>query len=189
MPITVVTPPTFEPITLREAKEHLRVIGTHEDALIESCITTAREVIEASTTRAICTQTMRMTMDYLPRDCITLPRPPVQSVASIKYIDTAGNQQTMDMGDYTVDLDAEPARIVRAYGRTWPIAREQPGGVTVEFVAGWTQDNMPERVKHLCKLLVAHYYEHREPVIIGGGASEIPMSARSLMRQLEWGAH
>jgi len=45
MGFKVITPPT-EPVTLAEARLHLRVTDTAEDALIGVWITAAREVCE-----------------------------------------------------------------------------------------------------------------------------------------------
>lgn len=51
--LTLVTPATDEPVSLDEAKAHLRVIHDGDDTMIASLITAAREVVELSTGRAL----------------------------------------------------------------------------------------------------------------------------------------
>lgn len=138
-----------EPVSLQEMRDHLRIDGTDQDSLVAGWIAAARQYAEDIVNRQIVTAAMRMTLDEFPcgmvaidhRDYaaaakILVPRAPLQSVASITYVDTAGDTQTLDAADYRVDTESEPARITPAYGLTWPATRCQTGAVTVNFVAG-----------------------------------------------------
>lgn len=49
MPLQLLTPPTAEPVSLVEAKLHLRVDFNDDDALITSLITAARQAAETIT--------------------------------------------------------------------------------------------------------------------------------------------
>jgi len=49
MPLQLVTPPVDEPVTLAEAKLHLRVDFDEDDALILALISAARQAAEAIT--------------------------------------------------------------------------------------------------------------------------------------------
>ncbi|MBN1807189.1 MAG: phage head-tail connector protein [Sedimentisphaerales bacterium] len=177
----VTTPPSVEPVTLNEAKLHLRVDHTDEDALITSLIKVAREWCENFQNRAYITQTITLTLDEFP-DVFTVPRPPLQSVTSIKYIDTDGVQQTLSSGIYDVDSQSEPGRIALAYGQSWPGIRGDINSVEVVYVAGYgdTADNVPERVKAAIKLLAGHLYEHRE-MVSEMTLKEVPFSVKSLL--------
>ena len=110
-----ITTPT-EPVTLDEAKLHLRVDGTDENALISAMISAARESCEDRIEGAIPVTGWRLTLDAFP-DAIKLPRGPVASVESVKYIDAAGVEQTLSPLDYLVDTASMQGYIVPAYGK------------------------------------------------------------------------
>lgn len=98
---------------------------------------------------------------------IFLPKPPLVSVNSIKYIDTNGVQQTMDPSLYLVDTVSEPGRITPAYGQTWPTIREQANAVEVNFTCGYgAAAAVPEGIKRWMKIRVATIYNNREEVAV-----------------------
>lgn len=191
--------PTVEPITLDEAKLHLRVDDPSEDALIESLITAAREQAEEFTRRQLCTATWRMKLDWFPcdpnefgRSEIVLPKPPLQSVTSITYVDADGATQTLSSSLYTVDTSSEPARLVPAYGEVWPTPRSQADSVTVTFVAGYgAASAVPASVKAAMKLLIGHLYENRQSVVTGTITASLPVTESLLnpYRIFGGGAH
>lgn len=184
----VVTAPTVEPVTLAEAREHCRIDNDDENRALIRMIQTAREQVENDTSRSLITQTLRLYMDAFPAgDYIALSRPPLATVTSVQYVDTAGATQTFSSGDYIVDVAREPGRVVLAYGESWPTARAQVNAVQVNYTAGWTTTTIPAAAKHLVLLWVAHFYENREPVNIGNIVNAIPMAIESLTYRLRWG--
>jgi uncharacterized phiE125 gp8 family phage protein len=66
MPLQLVTAPAGEPITLLEAKQHLRVDVDDDDALIGSLITAARQAAETLTGRQLMTARWRLVLDAFP---------------------------------------------------------------------------------------------------------------------------
>lgn len=136
MPKKINTPPSAEPISLTEAKAHLRVDGTDDDALITSLIVTARQHVEAETERILITQTWDLYEDEFP-DVIEIPYPPLQSISVITYTDEDGVTQTLATSVYTVDMDSEPGQVYEAYNQTWPNTRNEDKVVKVTFVAGY----------------------------------------------------
>ncbi len=140
MAIKVITAPASEPVTLAEAKLHLKVDGTDEDSLIQTYIQTAREHIEDTCHRALVTQTLEYVISRWPEnDLLELPRPPLQSVTSIKYKDTTGLvETTWSSGEYVVNADETPGMVVPAYGKSWPTAALYPrAGIRVRYQAGY----------------------------------------------------
>ena len=63
MSLKLVTAASTYPVTLAEAKLHLRVDSTDEDTLITALITAATEMCEQKTGRAIMQQTWDVTLD------------------------------------------------------------------------------------------------------------------------------
>ena len=90
MSLSLITPPTVEPVSLAEAKLHLRVDFDDDDALIESLISAARVAAETLTGRQSCTARWIRTLDGFPCSSLQLHRCPVQSVVEISYQDQLG---------------------------------------------------------------------------------------------------
>ena len=181
MPIQLVSPPTEEPVSLIEAKLHLRVDFDEDDMLIASLITAARQAAETLTGRQLTTARWRQVLDCfpgpslmgvpagqaftLPGHAIFLAKAPVQSVVSINYLDMGSVNQTMPASTYTVDAACEPARITPVFGQIWPICLPQIGAVSITFDAGYgTAAQVPEGIKSWIKLRVGSLYAHREEV-------------------------
>ncbi len=189
MPIPVlVTAPAAEPITLAEAKAHLRVDGSDDDTLIASLIGAARRHVEDLTGRALITQTWRLSWDdQFPAE-IRLPKGSLQSVDEIAYIDTAGATQILDPSAYQVDADSEPGRVVPVYGASWPVARSQPAAVTVDWTCGYgdAADDVPAPIKAAMLLLIGTLYRDREG-LGSDGLTELPTQGLLLSPYRLWG--
>ena len=111
------TSPAKEPVSLAEAKLHLKIEATDtgEDSLIKRLIVVARRRAEVSTGRALVTQTWTLALDGFPGGVIEVPRPPLSSVTSITYIDPEGATQTVAADRYRVDAQREPGRLTPAW--------------------------------------------------------------------------
>lgn len=176
MSLTIFSAPAAEPVSLVEAKSHLRVTSTDDDTLISALIVATREQAEAFTRRSLVTQTWDLTLDRFP-ETIEVPLPPLQSITSISYVDEEGVTQTMASSDYTVDTKSSPGRIVPAYGTSWPTTREIINAVTVRFVAGYGAAlDVPQAIKNGMLLHIGHLYANRESVNIGGVVTQIPLT-------------
>ena len=64
--LTLVTAPASEPVSLTEAKAHLRLDSADDDSLITALIRSARETAEAHMRRALVSQTWRLSLDRFP---------------------------------------------------------------------------------------------------------------------------
>jgi len=170
--------PAAEPVTLAEAKAHLRVDSDHEDALITSIIQTARQKAETITHSALITQTWAEIADQFPdgNGKIELTLPPVQSIVSIVYRDTEGVDQTLPPESYQLARYVMPQYVVPAAGYTWPTI---PGGleaVRVTFVCGYgaTGAAVPPNVKTWMLLQIGAIYENREAFATGVSVADLP---------------
>ncbi len=191
--LTLVTAPASEPVSLAEAKDHCRIAQavTYEDALVTGLIRAAREHVETYTHRALLTQTWADKRDAFPCDrdeALWLPMPPVSSVTSITYIDTAGTSQTWAASLYTTDLPSGPyaraGRIVPAYSEYYPATRGVINAVTIRFVCGYgaTAATVPSSLLAAMQILIATWYgPGREAVNIGNIVTQIPQTVEALL--------
>jgi uncharacterized phiE125 gp8 family phage protein len=182
--LSIVTPPAAEPITLAQAKLHLRVDTslTAEDSLITAMISAARDRAEQETGRAIPTQTWKLQLDRFPCDEIDVPMPPLQSVTSIQYLDAlTGTLTTLAQANYVVSsYTHDRGRITPAYGIVWPVSRLQADSVTVTFVAGYA--TVPQSITEAIYLMVGQWYDMaRSGVTEGFRQVEIPLAASRLL--------
>ncbi len=201
------TAPIAEPVSLAEAKAHLRVDASDENNYIDTLIATARAHCEAITLRQFMPAQWRLTLDDFPRGrgrspaiegCdIILPRSPVTLVGSIIYTDTNGANQVFDPTKYVVSTDDEPARISLVFGEVWPVTLDQLNAVRISYDAGYgpvgagttTESEFaalhtPQPIKQAILMLVAHLFENRETVLIGTVSKEIEFSVQSLLSPL-----
>jgi uncharacterized phiE125 gp8 family phage protein len=180
---SILTKPSEEPITLAEAKTHLRESGTDQDQLIEALIVTAREQAETHTGRAFCTQSWTLKLDAFPCErFIRIPYPPLISVQSVKYYDSDGVLQTMSTSDYVVDTTSHIGKIDLAYEAEWPTPRTMPNAVVIAFTCGYGgRENVPSSIKAAMLLNLSHLYENREATISGTIITPLPMAYDSLL--------
>lgn len=189
MGLVTVTPPAADPLSLAEAKAHLRIDTADEDGLIAGYILAARQFVENETHLRLITQTLDYTIDdgwpsliargyYRTR--IELPVKPVASVSSISYVDTSGNSQTLAADQYIVRTDGPVPYIEPAYGVTWPGVRCQPAAITVRFVAGTALSDVPNPLLQAMRLLVAHADANREAVS-NGTFNEVPLGVEAYL--------
>ena len=183
--LKLVTKPANEPVTLDEAKDHLKIEldDSTEDALVSKLIIAARRRAENFLWRAIMKQTWDYFLDVFPgsADIILLPLPPLQSVTTVKYIDLDGNQQTLAASLWKVDAVSEPARLVPAFNETWPSTREEINAVEIRFVAGYTDiGQVPEEVNSAMKMMMGTWYENRESLREGAELQPIPLDEAAI---------
>ena len=177
----VSTLPALEPVTLTEAKLHLRVDITADDDLITELIKSARIWCEGFQNRAYITQSITARLDTFS-DTMEMPQPRLISVTSIKYTDTAGVEQTVAASVYNADITSEPGLITLAYEQSWPNIRTIHHAIEIIYTAGYgaAASDVPEHVKSAMKLLIGHLYENRETVT-DIAMQTIPMGVKSLL--------
>jgi len=180
----IVTAPLVEPVSTADAKTHLRVDHADDDAYIADLISAARVYAEGVLGRAMITTVYDYFLDRFP-PVIVLPRNPVQSIGSITYVDDDGVVQTLEAATYVLKKQREPARVVEAFDESWPSTRNVEEAVTVRFTAGYgdAASDVPASIVHAVKLLVGHWYEIREPAIVGSIVTDVPIAVDALLHQ------
>ncbi|MCI5073504.1 head-tail connector protein [Oricola sp.] len=153
--------PAAMPVTLAEAKAHLRVTSDTEDDTIAALIAAATQYLERDTGQALINQRWRAFFDGLPADgVLELMRSPVRGIVQVTVYDADGAATVLDGGDYRVNLVARPARLRL---RDAVAAAMRANGVEVDFDVGYgeTGIDVPDMLKRAVLVLVAHWYEFR----------------------------
>ena len=128
--------PVAYPVSLVEAKLHLRVDNTTDDGLITSLIGAATEWCEKYEGHSYMMQSYKVYLDGF-YNVVYLPHAPLVSVSSVQYYDGAGDLQTLATSYYTVDTDSTPGRVYLAYNQNWPSTYLIPKSVIITYTAGY----------------------------------------------------
>ncbi len=187
----VTTPPAEEPVTLTEAKLQVQIDSdiTIHDPYITILITAARQMIEAETDRSIVTQTITTKIHAFPHTghntWISLPRPNLQSITSISYVDCDGVTQVWDSSLYEIETFREPGIVYPAFGECYPTTRSQPYAVTIVHPSGYgNASEVPDTIKQAMFLLISHGFNNRSAVCEGSFV-ELPRGFDSLIAQIK----
>jgi len=184
MALTLTSGPAEEPVTVAEAKALLRIDGSAEDILIASLIVTSRLHVETALGLALITQGWRLTLDVWPDGgVVRFPLRPIQSITSVTVKDVAGTPTTVTAEDYLLDGLAVRPRLIARDGK-WPAPGLRANGIDIQFAAGIGDEpeDIPQPIRHAILLLVAHWYEHRDPLEIGAAAAAIPAAVSDLLK-------
>jgi uncharacterized phiE125 gp8 family phage protein len=158
---------TTEPVSVAEAKLHLRVDHDEEDLLIGGLITAARQLAEGQMQRTLISTTWQMTTDAFG-EALRLEWPRVLGVESLQYVDEDGVLATLDPADYVLDNsnDVSPAYLVPAFEKAWPTTRAEINTVRVRYVAGFGSSpaDVPQSIRQWILLHVGAFYANREAV-------------------------
>ena len=182
--LKITTQPATEPVTVAEAKAHLRVDISEDDTIIGTMITTARKYCEQVSRRQFITATYTWKMDDFPVvDEIEVPVSPLIAVSSISYEDTDSATQTLSTDVYQVDAHGDPGRIGLKDGQDWPDVADEWNAVTITFTAGYgsSASDVPQQFKDAIKLIVGDLYENRQETITGTIVASLPRGVRSLL--------
>jgi uncharacterized phiE125 gp8 family phage protein len=166
------TAPEAEPVTLAEAKQHLRIDHDGEDALVEALIRAAREEVEASTGLALIDQNWRLTLDRVPiTRVVRIALHPIKEILSVTVFGADGEGMTVDPASYQLDGDTRPARLLF---HERPETARAMNGVEIDFSAGFGEagPDVPDLLKRAMLALVAHWFEFRASF----GADDHPVS-------------
>jgi len=159
MRLTRITAPATGVVTLADARDHLRVTHSQEDAVISGYIGAVSAYLDARDGvlgEALVTQTWRLYMDR-PGE-VTIPLGPVQSITAVQYLDAAGATQTFASANYRLS----GSDFVLVDGATWPETALREEAFWIDFVAGYGPASMvPATVRHAALLMIGELYEGR----------------------------
>jgi uncharacterized phiE125 gp8 family phage protein len=177
------TAPSGAPVTLEEAKAHLRVLHGSEDALITRFVSAATSHVELWIGRSLVTRTLLLKRDDFPRrgGAIPLPYPPVAAVASVTYKAVDGSEQTLAAEAYHLVSSRTSAELVPSGNSAWPAIAFGRLNVTIEYTAGYgAAAAVPEDIRNAVLLLIEHFYSNRGAVA-DTSKVVVPMAVEALL--------
>ena len=195
--VTRATGPAVEPLTVAEAKLHLRVDTTEDDTYIGTLITAAREWVENYLDRTLITTQLILRAAEFPTEELELPRPPMVASGTatavvITYTLADTTTATLSTALYRVDRTSTPGNVAPIINGTWPSdVIEDANAVAVTYWAGYgpTSASVPATIRHACLMLIGHWYDRRSAVLTGTISKPIEFAVESLLASNNWGQY
>lgn len=186
---SLVTGPEVEPVSLEEAKTHLKIVDqTEEDTTISGLIVAARLWVEEYLRRPLIQQSWDFFLDEFPEDGeIVLPLPPTTLISGVFYTDSNGSEQTWSNSEYSVFLPSGPAaghaKITLKSAHAWPTTNGEKRSIRIRAQCGYgpTSASVPESIRAAIKMIVATMHENPQDVVTGTIATKIPIGSENLL--------
>jgi len=163
------------------AMDKSEIMGVHR------YIRSMRIYAENYSHRAFITQKWQLNYDSFPGEEIEIPKPPLISLDSVKYIDTDGVLQTLAVDtNYEAVLGGETGKVKLVSGKSWPTTKTTLNAVQIAFTAGYGESplDVPENIKQAVRLLTGESYERREESIVGQDSNPVVIASRNLLNQV-----
>ncbi len=163
MSLLLTTPPLVEPVSLLDAKAHLRVPHADDDAYISTLIISARRRVETRTGLRLITQGWSQFMDcWPPFGMVELQLNPVATVTDVIVYGDTDTPSTIDPAHYFLDATSNPPRVVFRQGRNPSPPGRRANGIELRMNAGFgLATQVPQELKQAIMLLVADAFAHR----------------------------
>ena len=178
----VITPASTYPVSLTEAKSHLKVDTTADDTYITSIIKAATQLSEEYTNRFFIDTVIDQTCSDFAQ-LQTLFKSKVSAVAHVKYYDSDNSLQTLSATVYDTQLNYEPSQIQLADDKSFPEITKRNDAVVARYTVGYgsAASDVPEIIKQAILLTIGNFYQNRNSVVIGRIATELPMNVKWLL--------
>lgn len=188
-----VTLPAIEPVSLAEAKAHMRIDAgfTEDDVYVQSLISAARTHVESVADRTLIRSQWQMKFDFFPSWDVELPKPPIMNdTVVVTYVPSDGVYSPVAFTNFRTDRDSTPAVIRPQWNSNWPSTRGAENDITVTYWAGYgsATTDVPAPARHAILMLAAHWYRVRESVV-DGGMAPVPQAIEYLIGAINWGQY
>ena len=176
--------PAVEPVSLAEAKAHLRVEHNDDDDTIAALIAGARIHVEAQTRRALIVQTWRVGRDSWPAGgrIAVLPAP-LRALTAARIHRSDGSTLALDPDMFAADTVSAPG-VLTFTGGAPPMPGRIVGGIEFDIETGYGEApaDVPEPLRQAIRVLVAHWYENRGLIAAGQSVAVLPEAATALLK-------
>jgi uncharacterized phiE125 gp8 family phage protein len=175
--------PASLPVSLDDAKQHLRVLNNEQDTYIAELVQKAGEYVESAAKRTLVNRSLRLVVESFGSG-VELLHPPVVAVTEVKYLDPAGAEITLPETEWRLAQGFVP-KLVPAVGKSFPTTAKEQDAVRVTYTAGFgdNAEAVPLQLRQAVLLLVHHWFVNREAVMIGGNMSpqKVPMAVEDII--------
>jgi len=177
----VITAATTYPVSLTEAKSHLKVDTSADDTYIESIIKAATQLSEEYTNRFFIDTVIEQYASSFV-ELQTLFKSKVSVISFVKYYDSSNSLETLSASVYDEQLRYEPSQIQLADGQSFPTITKRNDAVRVRYTVGYgAASDVPEIIKQAILLTIGNFYQNRNSVVIGRIATELPQNVKWLL--------
>ena len=172
------TAATSFPITLSEAKLHLKVDINTDDTLITGLIEAATQISEEYTNRFFITTTIEQTCSNF-LETQEIYKSDVIAVTHIKYYDTTNTLATWAVANYVVSEEFQPCKISLDDGKSYPEITSRVDAVKIKYTVGYgsAASDVPQAIKSAILLTIGNWYANRESIITGRTSTKLEQSA------------
>lgn len=188
--VTVSTPPAEAPVSLAEAKAHLRVDWTDEDSIIQSYLDAAIAVLDGPTGwlgRAMCAQSWQHVCAKPDCGKVWLTAQP-NALTSIYYLEPTTKVETLaTLADFRVHSDGYRFAVVPKTGKEWPAHAVRSDALKLTYTTGYGGSSaVPKPIKQAVLLLVGHWFKEREAATVVA-MRELPFGVQALLNTYKVG--
>lgn len=184
MSLRRVTAPAEAPVSLAQAKAHLRVDHEDDDDLIGGLVDAATQYLDGYAGvlgRALVTQSWRLDLARPACRSVLLPLPPVSAIEGVAYL-SEGAEAELDAAAWRLGEGPLGAFLVLNDGYGWPAMDGREDALRVTFTTGYGDPaDVPAPIGQAIKLLVGHWYENREAVGEAARTAPLPFAVTALL--------
>jgi len=178
-----ITAPTLRPVSLDEAKEHLRITGTVEDNVLAIYLDSAIAACENKLQYAIMDSVFKLYVSSYTQH-ISLQKKFVTAIGSVNYYDDNGDLQAVASGNYAVQTFRSPNVLYFDEDFSEPSTDSRDFPIEITFNAGATAaTGVLPTIRNAVLIECADRYEHRHDQIIGTSVGIVNKTAEMLLAE------
>lgn len=176
------------PVTLSEAKDHLRISTNDLDAEVQAALEAAVEFCEVAVGRSLrVTHTVVQTCETWPAWTWQLSRQPVKAITSLQYYDANGALQTVASSNYRLIANGDAAAFLELDDDfVKPTVDDRLDAVQVTYTAGYASvATVPALAKHAIKLVLSELFGDLDERQMAAART----TAHRLLSAIDWGSY
>lgn len=180
-PVKLITPSVLTPVTLTEAKDHLKVSGSDSDTLVQTYLDAAIKRVENYRQSPVMSSEWELYGKTWPTS-FNLQKHPVTAINSVKYYDDDNTLQTVTSTNYRLQDFRVPCRLEFDSDFTQPSLYDREFPIVVNFQAGFTYAASASYslIKQVIFLELGTYHEMRQTELAGIGLAAVQMKNVSM---------